>query len=62
AAINEELEIGLRSIAVPVRQQNGTVTIAINIGTQAARFQPAEMVERFLPVLQAASQAIRYTL
>lgn len=62
ATIDEELEIGLRSIAVPVLQQNGTVMIAINIGTQAARFQPEEMVERFLSVLLAASQAIRYTL
>lgn len=62
AAINEELEIGLRSIAVPVHQENGAVRIAINVGTQAARFEAAEMVERFLPVLKSASQAIRYTL
>lgn len=62
AAINEELEIGLRSIAVPVQQENGSVRIAINVGTQAARFAASEMVERFLPVLKAASQAIRYTL
>lgn len=62
ATINEELELGLRSIAVPVRQENGTVRIAINIGTQAARFQPAEMAERFLPALRAASEAMRYTL
>jgi len=62
ATINEELEIGLRSIAVPVWQQNGVVTIAINIGTQAARFRPAEMVERFLPVLKAAGQSVHYAL
>jgi IclR family pca regulon transcriptional regulator len=62
AAINEELEIGLRSIAVPVPQQDGTVNIAINIGTQAARFQPQEMVDRFLPVLQAAGRSIGYAL
>ncbi len=62
AAINEELEIGLRSIAVPVQQENGSVRIAINIGTQAARFDASEMVARFLPVLKAASQTIRYTL
>jgi len=62
AAIDEELELGLRSIAVPVRPENGSVKIAINIGTQAVRYQTAEMVERFLPVLKAASQAIRYAL
>lgn len=62
ATIDEELELGLRSMAVPVRQENGTVRIAINVGTQAARFQPAEMAERFLPVLRSASEAMRYTL
>jgi IclR family pca regulon transcriptional regulator len=62
ATINEELELGLRSIAVPVRQENDTVRIAINVGTQAARFQPAEMVERLLPALLSASAAMRYTL
>jgi IclR family pca regulon transcriptional regulator len=62
ATINEELELGLRSIAVPVRQENDTVRIAINVGTQAARFQPAEMVERLLPSLLSASAAMRYTL
>lgn len=62
SVINEELELGLRSIAVPVRQANVPVKVAINVSTQAARVSPAEMEERFLPVLQAASRAIRYTL
>jgi len=62
SVINEELELGLRSIAVPVRQEDGSATIAINVGTQAARVSQAEMSERFLPALQAASRAIRYTL
>ena len=62
SVINEELELGLRSIAVPVHQANGSATIAINVGTQAARVSPAEMTDRFLPALQAASRAIRYTL
>ena len=60
--IDEELELGLRSIAVPVRQENGSARIAINASTQAGRVSSAEMTERFLPALEAASRAIRYTL
>lgn len=60
AAVNEELELGLRSIAVPVRREDGSVQIAINVGTQAARVEAAEMAERFLPPLRAASEALRY--
>ncbi|WP_134496428.1 IclR family transcriptional regulator domain-containing protein [Microvirga pakistanensis] len=62
AIVNEELELGLRSIAVPLVQKDGQVTIALNISAQAARVPAAEMEERFLPSLQAASEALRYTL
>ncbi|MCG7391756.1 helix-turn-helix domain-containing protein [Microvirga sp. ACRRW] len=61
AIVNEELEFGLRSIAVPLAQ-NGQVTIALNVSAQAARVPASEMEERFLPALRAASEALRYTL
>lgn len=59
AIINEELELGLRSIAVPLFQANGTVRIALNIGTQAARTPAAEMKPRFLPPLLEATETLR---
>ncbi|WP_414473597.1 IclR family transcriptional regulator C-terminal domain-containing protein [Microvirga sp. M2] len=62
AIINEELELGLRSIAVPLVQKNGQASIALNISAQAARVPASEMEERFLPALRAASEALRYTL
>lgn len=62
ATVNEELEIGLRSIAVPVRREDGSVQLAINIGTQAARVKASEMAERFLPPLRAAAESLRYML
>lgn len=62
ALVNEELEFGLRSIAVPLVQKNGQVTIALNISAQAARVQASEMEERYLPSLRSASEALRYTL
>ncbi|MBB4041600.1 IclR family pca regulon transcriptional regulator [Microvirga flocculans] len=62
ALVNEELEFGLRSIAVPVIQKDGQVTIALNLSAQAGRVSAEEMKERFLPVLTTASEALRYTL
>lgn len=58
AIIDEELEIGLRSIAVPVRDRSGKVVAAINISTQSARFSPEEMTALILPSLQSAARSI----
>ena len=62
ALVNEELEFGLRSIAVPVVQKSGQVTIALNLSAQAGRVSADEMRERFLPSLSAASESLRYLL
>jgi IclR family pca regulon transcriptional regulator len=62
-AINsEELELGLRSIAVPVRGASGRVLAALNVGTQAARVTPERMVEEFLPVLRQGAQELAVLL
>ena len=60
--VNEELEYGLRSIAVPVLQKNGRVPIALNLSAQAGRVSAEEMEERFLPLLKSASETLRYML
>lgn len=62
ALIDEELELGLRSIAVPVRGNNGRVIAAINASTQSARFECEEMVETFLPRLREAASRIEDVL
>jgi len=58
ALVDEELEIGLRSLAVPVRTRSGTVVAAMNTGVHAARVSKEEMVERFLPVLQRSAELL----
>ena len=58
AIIDEELEIGLRSIAVPVRDRSGKVVAAINISTQSSRFSSDEMKTLILPPLKNAAHAI----
>jgi IclR family pca regulon transcriptional regulator len=62
-AINdEELELGLRSIAVPVRGASGQVLAALNVGAQAARVSTERMREEFLPVLQRGAQELAVLL
>jgi IclR family pca regulon transcriptional regulator len=56
--VEEELEVGLRSIAVPVRGASGTVVAALNIGAQATRVTSRQMKEAFLPVLLKGSQEL----
>ncbi len=62
AIVDQELEIGLRSIAVPVRDLGGRVVAAINISTQASRVPLPELTRRFLPELVAASAELSSTL
>ncbi len=62
AVVEEELEIGLRSIAVPVRGATGTVMAALNVGAQATRVSRAQMEQVFLPVLLNASAELSVLL
>ncbi|WP_436643599.1 IclR family transcriptional regulator domain-containing protein [Microbaculum sp. FT89] len=62
AIVSEELELGLRSISVPVRNRNARSNIAINISAQAARVSADDMVERFLPALQRAVRHIEIAM
>ncbi|MDF1484844.1 IclR family transcriptional regulator C-terminal domain-containing protein [Ramlibacter sp. H39-3-26] len=56
--IDQELEEGLISIAVPLRGRDGRVVAALNISGQANRTSVGEMQTRFLPRLQQAAQAV----
>jgi IclR family pca regulon transcriptional regulator len=58
AIVDEELEIGLRSIAVPLRDRSGAIVAAINVSTQSARHSVAEMERDFLPLLKQTSARI----
>ncbi|MBB3644333.1 IclR family pca regulon transcriptional regulator [Rhizobium sp. BK619] len=59
AIIDQELEIGLCSIAVPVENDRGETVAAINIGAPAALLPAAEMKERYLPLLKETQAVLR---
>ncbi|RFB82129.1 IclR family transcriptional regulator [Rhizobium leguminosarum bv. trifolii] len=59
AIIDQELEIGLCSIAVPIENDRGETVAAINIGAPAALVPAAEMKARYLPLLKETQAALR---
>lgn len=57
ALVNQELEEGLRAVAVPIRDRTGTVVAALNVSAHASR-TPLETMRRDLlpPLLKAAAR------
>src|SRR5262249_50845137 len=58
AIIDQELELGLRSMAVPVRNPAGRVVAAINVGAHGHGASMEDMRTRSLPYLRAAAQEL----
>ena len=49
---NDELEVGLRSVAVPIFNRKGETIAAINISTNLMRSSEQQIIENFLPALK----------
>lgn len=62
AIIDGEMEVGVRSIAVPVYDRRGQAIAALNIGTSAARTSLDHMRKVFLPALREAAREIERTM
>ena len=62
ALVDQELEVGLRSLAVPVRRPDGTVVAAMNVGVQATRVEAQTMRREYLPVLLEAADEVGLAL
>jgi IclR family pca regulon transcriptional regulator len=53
--VEQELELGLRSLAVPVRDRDGIVVAALNAATFSHAHSREELLETYLPDLRAAA-------
>ncbi|MBQ1092737.1 IclR family transcriptional regulator C-terminal domain-containing protein [Streptomyces sp. B93] len=62
ALVDQELEEGLRSIAAPVRDRDGTVVAAVNIAVHAGRTSLTALRRDLLPPLLAAASRIEADL
>jgi IclR family pca regulon transcriptional regulator len=62
AAVDQELEEGLRSLAVPLRDASGTAIAALNLSAHASRATMSVLRRDFLPPAQRAATAIEADL
>ncbi len=58
ALVNEELELGLMSLAVPIKDRAGRAVAAINVSSPARRQSAAELQRLALPALQSVAERI----
>jgi IclR family pca regulon transcriptional regulator len=56
--VDEELELGLRSLSVPLRTAHGRTLAALNLCAATARVSVEEMHGRFLPPMERTAAAI----
>lgn len=59
---DQELELGVRSLAVPVRDATGQVVAAINISTRVARVDQPTLLGRYLPLVIQTAERISAAL
>lgn len=62
AVVDQELEDGLRSVAVPIRNSAGRVLAAVNLSTHASRRSTEAIHEDLLPPLREAAARIERDL
>jgi IclR family pca regulon transcriptional regulator len=53
AISDEELELGLRALAVPVAGSGGEIIAAVSVSAASARVRSADLRRRFVPVLRS---------
>ena len=58
AAVDQELEQGVRSVSVPIRNAGGTVSAAMNVSVHASRMTMQDLRKRVLPGLLRTAEAI----
>ncbi|PTX04765.1 IclR family transcriptional regulator [Pararhodobacter aggregans] len=59
AVIDEEVELGLRSLAVPLVSARGRTVAALNVGLAASRMEAGALAGHFLPALQELQARLR---
>jgi IclR family pca regulon transcriptional regulator len=58
AIVDQELELGLLALAVPIKAPSGNVLAALGVSVSAARIPPEQLIKRVLPVLKQSSAQI----
>ena len=56
--VDQELELGVRSVAAPLRDRAGATVAAINISAHAGRVSAADLRRDMLPLVRATADEI----
>jgi IclR family transcriptional regulator, pca regulon regulatory protein len=59
AVANQQHELGVHALAVPVRNMAGSTVAALNVVTQPSRLEPQALLRELLPLLQDAAREVR---
>ena len=62
ACVDQELELGLRTIAVPLKNYRGDTVAALNFSVHAQRMTMDQLVEHCLPPLKQSQATLRQLL
>ena len=62
AMIDQEVELGLRSLAVPLQNTHRRVVAALNIGIAASQDPTSSIIDRYLAPLQAVQSGLKRVL
>jgi IclR family pca regulon transcriptional regulator len=62
ALSDQQLQLGLRSIAVPIPAKSGRTEVALNASAEGPRASKQDLVRRFLPVLRRAADQLAHAL
>lgn len=60
--VDQELEIGLRSLGVPIRNKGGAVVAGLSVSIMEPQISRESIIERYLQPLQEAAEEITATL
>ncbi len=58
AMSNEELELGMRALAVPMFGEAGAIVAAVSVSAASARVRAADLRHHFVPVLQSCASRL----
>lgn len=59
AIVDQEVELGLRSIAIPLYNSRGQTVAAMNVGVAASRTETDEMARLYLPAMTGVQVELR---
>jgi IclR family transcriptional regulator, pca regulon regulatory protein len=62
ALVDQELEMGVRSVAAPLHDTTGRTIAAVNISTHVSRTSKSELRQRFVPALLRTTREIDHAL